>query len=399
MGLANIHKRFGNENYIIIRHTKSVPESVPGSVPGSVPDSENVKHKEIIIRKNGNQLKVSDYIERFDRGCTLLDQYTYTEITEDTLKNEHKYLDVLFSSLDQKPKPKTFTERFTSSKSKLKWFVREALLDTTLVGGLVGKIIAFSANRENPHYTTIASRILAKTLGPLIFPAGYKAATVSENVISVDAIIHKQLKALKNYTGEHRGIEFENIEGVTVKLGNRELNLTTIAAENKIKPHEGGQPLHIIYFNGNSGCFEQDYKQVAEDLLVYETDKKAVKAIMFNYPGVLCPDGTQRVERAQDLVDAGIAQVERLLDDGVLEENIVLHGVSLGGSVASHVAAHFNAEGTPLAGVYASRTFASTAQVGKNFFNRALGNNIFSKFISTICLPFIKLGTGGQSGI
>ncbi|MCL5272583.1 MAG: hypothetical protein M1486_04660, partial [Gammaproteobacteria bacterium] len=291
-----------------------------------------------------------------------------------------------------------------------KWLVRYFFLDTDLIGGAIGNIIAYSANSENKHYKTIPSSVLAKTLGPLIFPAGSKKPTIDhENqpgIITIDNILYKQYKALKDFESLYQSINgtvhFEK-KPVAMSLNNKIINLETIVASNdRVTTENQHDHLHIVYFSGNSGSFQQDYQQTAEDLLCYSKDHVPVTAVLFNYPGILNSEG--HVEIARDLIDSGIAQVQSLLDQGVAHSKIVLHGVSLGGSIASHVAAHFNqlpkidhpTQKQTLGGLYASCTFASTTQVGRDYFNRALGDNFFSRFISTLCLPFIKLGTWGS---
>ncbi|KTD50867.1 alpha/beta hydrolase family protein [Legionella quateirensis] len=334
------------------------------------------------------------------------------EITELSLKQEHAYIATLFTEL--KPKPtvkKSAWEDFKNSDSKLKWLLRYFLLDTRLIGGAIGQVIAYSANSENKHYKTIPSSVLGKTLGPLIFPAGSKKPTYDlekdPGIIEIDTIQHKQYKALKQYNPIYQsdnGTVCFKEQPVSMTLRNTTIELETVVASNDLVNDENKRDhLTIVYFNGNSGSFQQDYQQVAEDLLSYGKDGVPVTAVQFNYPGILNSEG--QVEIAQDLVNSGIAQVQSLLDQGIPHSKIVLHGVSLGGSIASHVAAHFHQlpkvddpkQKQTLGGLYASRTFASTAQVGRDYFNRALGNNIFSRIISTLCLPFIKMGTWGSN--
>ncbi|KTD35677.1 substrate of the Dot/Icm system [Legionella moravica] len=334
------------------------------------------------------------------------------EITEQSLQKEHAFIATLFTTLKPRSAPKTSAwEDFKNADSKLKWLLRFFLLDTQLIGGAIGHVIAYSANSENKHYKTIPSSVLGKTLGPLIFPAGSKKPSFDREkalgIIEIDTIQHKQYKALKGYNPiyqSHNGTIRFSEKPVSMSLRNKMIALETIVASNEqVTAENEKNHLTIVYFNGNSGSFQQDYQQVAEDLLHYGKDGIPVTAIQFNYPGILNSEG--QVDIAQDLIDSGIAQVQALLDQGVSHSNIVLHGVSLGGSIASHVAAHFHQlpkmddpkQKQTLGGLYASRTFASTAQVGRDYFNRALGNNIFSRIFSTLCLPFIKLGTWGSN--
>jgi hypothetical protein len=389
-------KNQSNDN-IIIRFTK---------------DKKNQTiHSEIKLYKEKDRF----YLEAIEYNETTNEKKITSarkELTEDSLQQEHAYIATLFRTLNPKPAPKISDwDDFKNSDSKLKWLVRYFFLDTTLIGGAIGHVIAYSANSENKHYKTIPSSVLGETLGPLIFPAGYKKPTVDHKnepgIITVDNIIHKQYKALKDYNPVYQSpngtVHFIE-KPVSMTLHNEKINLETIVASNdKVTAENKNDHLTVIYFSGNSGSFQQDYQQIAEDLLSYAKDDVPVTAVQFNYPGILNSEG--QVAIAQDLVDSGIAQVQSLLDQGVPHSKIVLHGVSLGGSIASHVAAHFHrlpkvdepTQKQTLGGLYASRTFASTTQVGRDYFNRALGDNFFSRFISTLCLPFIKIGTWGSN--
>lgn len=324
------------------------------------------------------------------------------EISEESLTGRHAYLMTLFKTLNQKPEqPLSTWQSFKAAPNKIKWIVEKGLLDSFLVGGLVGRIIAFSANKGQSYYVTVPAKKLADTLGPLIFPAGLKKPTLQKKgVVVLDKTIHTQYKALQNCNlhyqraGEETAkIDFKKSE-VPVVIRGKKLQLETCSGSNNLVDPEKKDHPHLLYFNGNSGCFQDDLKMVAETLLAFEKEGNAVTARVFNYQGVLNSEGEVKI--AQDLVDAGIAQVQALLDAGVPAARIVLHGISLGGSVGSNVAAHFFKKGVHLGGMYASRTFASTTRVGEDFFNRALSENIFSRIISSVCLPFIKIGTWGS---
>ncbi len=385
------------DNTITIRFTKE--------------KNDQIIHKELKLYKEDEKF----YLEEIEHNETTKQKNIILakhEITESSLQKEHSYLATLFATLNPKPvQPVSLWEDFINSDSKLKWLVRFCFLDTYLVGGLIGNIIAFAANSGNKHYKTIPEIALGKTLGPLIFPAGNKKPTVDlekqPGIITIDPIIYTQYKALRKYNPVYRSsngtIEYEETT-VAMPLRNNIINLETIKASNdKVNADNKKDHLTIVYFSGNSGCFQQDYKLVAEDLLSYSKEDIPASAVLFNYPGILNSEG--QVEISQDLVNSGIAQVQALLDQGIPHSKIVLHGVSLGGSIASHVAAHFHqlpkaddpSQKQTLGGLYASRTFASTAQVGRDYFNRSLGDNYFSRFLSTLCLPFIKLGTWGSN--
>lgn len=361
-------------------------------------------HKEIKINHKSGKYFVE--VSEYNKTQKIRNSDGKSRITDKSLKGKHAYLATLFATLERTPEPKISNwKKFRTSQSKIKWITRFFILNTFLIGGVVGRIIAYSANKGNPHYRTSSSRILAKTLGPLIFPGGSKKPLIERRgMVLLDPVLHKQYKAMRNYSSTYRShgkkIHFKRKQ-VSMELRKKTIKLETIVASNSLVKKKDKDHLHVIYFNGNSSGFYQDYRSVAEDLLHYAADHEPVTAVQFNYPGIL--NSTGEVKVAQELIDAGIAQVQRLLDKGVSHDKIVLHGVSLGGSVASHVAAHFHKQKMPgnskqrqtLGGLYVSRSFASTTQVGRDFFNRALGDNIFSRIISSVCLPFIKIGTWG----
>lgn len=87
----------------------------------------------------------------------------------------------------------------------------------------------------------------------------------------------------------------------------------------------------ILRFNGNNELYEEglsDYKKYA-----FEND---ANISVFNYRGT---GNSKKVpKRAEDLIADGEACVQYLLSKGVKEENILIHGLSLGGGVGTQVA-------------------------------------------------------------
>jgi hypothetical protein len=160
-------------------------------------------HKEIKLYRKDNTFYIKE-IERNEAEKSKKIICNKQELTEASLQGEHAYIATLFSALKPCPIKKTTPwEDFKKTDSKLKWLVRYFLLDTRLIGGVVGHIIAAVANSENKHYKTIPSSILGETLGPLIFPAGSKKPVVNREskpgIITIDSILYKQCKALRNY--------------------------------------------------------------------------------------------------------------------------------------------------------------------------------------------------------
>lgn len=110
----------------------------------------------------------------------------------------------------------------------------------------------------------------------------------------------------------------------------------------------------IIKFNGNGMQYNDALDQYAMD-----ADSLNSNVIAFNYRGVGQSEDTPA--NFQDLVTDGIAQVQRLLDLGADSKKITLDGLSLGGGVATMVAAHFHKLGLPVY-LWNDRSFASLSK-------------------------------------
>src|SRR5262249_34021281 len=103
-----------------------------------------------------------------------------------------------------------------------------------------------------------------------------------QGVVLLDPVLHKQYKALSNYRPKYINKDGEEIlfkeKQVHMKFGKEKVQLETIVASNSLVKPDDKKHLHIVYFNGNSNCFHQDYRWVAEDLLHYAREGKAVTA-------------------------------------------------------------------------------------------------------------------------
>ena len=112
--------------------------------------------------------------------------------------------------------------------------------------------------------------------------------------------------------------------------------------------------MHIVQFNGNGQQFEP---------LVSEHENLATHlgAVVhaFDYRGV--GNSTPKPSKYQQLVEDGIAQVQYLIVSGVPAHRIILCGHSLGGSVATKVAAHYHKNGSTIA-LFNGRSFATVTK-------------------------------------
>lgn len=107
---------------------------------------------------------------------------------------------------------------------------------------------------------------------------------------------------------------------------------------------------YIVRFLGNGDLFEllaDDSVQTALDL--------NVGYVTFNYRGV--GKSTKPADNYRDLVLDGLSQVERLLQLGIIPENIILDGHSLGGGVGTYVASFLHSRGKRVR-LFVDRSFA-----------------------------------------
>lgn len=126
----------------------------------------------------------------------------------------------------------------------------------------------------------------------------------------------------------------------------------------EISPNDEGdvsvaEKKYIIKFMGNWGLIQEGV-----NLDAFATDAAFLHAnvVAFNYRGV--GQSERKPLAYQDLITDGIAQVQRILDSGVDSKHILLDGRSLGGSVATVVAAHFHGQGAPMY-LWNDRSFSS----------------------------------------
>jgi hypothetical protein len=329
------------------------------------------------------------------------------------------------------PLPPTRWQRvkkpLTVLHNALKWMVREILINKLSMP--CSWLVTLIANRTNPHYK-IPSSDLTHVLGKLIFPAGlsrpvFAAKRDTRGTIRVDLgpILSHQFNALMDATHQQTQRAFGQEPGqhpTEFKVHLDDAVLTGVTHHNHPQQTDPTyQCLHLLYFNGNSGAYQGDIHNVSNDLKLFRSEHDLdVTAVQFNYPGVL--DSTGQVKQAHDLVQAGIAQVERLNKQLHIPYHLIaLHGVSLGGSIAAHVANYYYDRGILLAGLYASRTFSSTTAVALSYLEKAillfakkiqrqLKNNTLGRWIGhtlgpglaalicALCKPFIALGLWGS---
>ncbi len=111
---------------------------------------------------------------------------------------------------------------------------------------------------------------------------------------------------------------------------------------------------YVINFHGNGFHLSDSHNERIE-----KAKNCQCVVVSFNYRGVT--EGTPKAKKYQDLVVDGIAQVQRLIAEGVDPENITLDGFSLGGAIATLVAAHCHKQDQKVS-VFNDRSFGTLAK-------------------------------------
>lgn len=145
---------------------------------------------------------------------------------------------------------------------------------------------------------------------------------------------------------------------------------------------------YVIYFCGN------EIDAVSISTIYTLTHQYPEKNIIFwNYPNVGTSKGA--VHSPQDLFKAGFGIANDLLNRGIAAENITLHGYSLGGGVATHVARWLH-EKNHLVHLTVDRSFGQISSVVLEHINANLSGKTYAPLLTSIMsisLLGISLGT------
>jgi len=170
---------------------------------------------------------------------------------------------------------------------------------------------------------------------------------------------------------------------------------------------DGIETLEILQKHNNNQTYEifccgnqQDAMQ--DGFAAYLAEKQPNKNhILWNYPGVGGSAG--HTNSAHDLIEAGYKQAKRLLDQKIPAEKITLHGLSLGGAVATQVAQRLHEEGH-LVHLEVDRSFAQIARVlpaklEKNELDTPLFTSVIALSLSGLALGTTLAGLVGSIGV
>ncbi len=223
-----------------------------------------------------------------------------------------------------------------------------------------------------------ANKLLGEWVGGLVLPA-------QKNNFNYFAVTDD---AVSNYNGDELTCEKHKV------ITHDKVHLDTFEVKHKSQTMiEPKYQKYIINLVGNGMCYEQIIADMREDAMALQAN-----VVGFNFRGV--GQSTSKAKSKNDLVADGIAQVQRLLAQGVSPQNITLKGHSLGAGVASLVAQHFHQLGQPI-NLFNSRSFSTITNflVGHIRLERDKGglaighkDSIGGMILGWLAKPFVKFG-------
>lgn len=220
------------------------------------------------------------------------------------------------------------------------------------------------------------NKLLGKWVGSLVLPA-------QNQVFHCDAV---RDDTVSNYNEDDLVCEKHKI------ITHDNAHLDTFEVKHKSQAHiEPKHQKYIINLCGNCARYECRIDDIKEDA-------KTLKAnvVGFNFRGV--GQSTGKAQSKEDLVIDGIAQVQRLLDQGVSPQNITLKGYSLGAAVATLVAQHFHQLGQPI-NLFNDRSFSNITsflvghiRLARDEYDRAIGHkdSLGGIILGWLAYPFVK---------
>lgn len=174
------------------------------------------------------------------------------------------------------------------------------------------------------------------TLGllPLVFYG--LSRLLAKCVLSSLAVSEEEKYNLKEIKKAFIKYEQKNVQEFDLKTSDgATINGMAIFKGSELKTEflakSAGNQKWIIRFNGRNGLYETNLlrsQSIGKDL--------DANILVFNYRGV--GDSKGILAKPEDLITDGEACIRYLLSKGVQEENILIHGTSLGGGIGTQVA-------------------------------------------------------------
>ncbi len=322
--------------------------------------------KFIEVKYKGKKVSVDAYLEK------KMSEFNLDEDSKVTMRKAFKDK----RSLECIPPKGTWDDGNYTPQERME-FVQRYINTSIMIaaGGFArdnNKDLAFkvitSIENEFKDTKLLVSKKLSKEQ---IAAAAAVAAVITQSTEgTIDATKGKPFQAIRDFINEHspnaglrafalpmilntlgRTMQYDfpeklgNITDVKVAIGKKQAVLNTYEEKPaSFATRDPKDQKFIIHFCGNNQ-FAGEKMMGSEEYKIEGASKNVERfdcgVITFDYPGV-GKSSDVKATKTKHLVKAGIAQVERLLKQGVKPENIVLDGISLGGAVATLTAAHFH---------------------------------------------------------
>ena len=176
-----------------------------------------------------------------------------------------------------------------------------------------------SSNQSTPSSTSVSG---SESIGKFILPA---------QTLVPSEIDFMQLYAL--------AAQYDlNIEHGDVNTHDKAVLKTMQITPKRQLEQPENERRYVVKFVGNMTQYEQML-----NTFISEAANLNATIVGFNFRGV--GNSTKTPHTFQELVTDGIAEIDRLLKNGVNPENITIDGISLGAAIATMVAAYFHQHG------------------------------------------------------
>lgn len=250
----------------------------------------------------------------------------------------------------------------------------------------------YKAPKPDYPHSNRALAIFLRIIFPIILLWDLISYLVNKAVANSDRLLNQYLPSRMKKEVDHSALSeltSAQVSSHIVKTHDG-AELETLDIKPKDKDLDKEAPC-IINFLGNDSLFS-DLEEV--ESLKEQVDDQSMRVVAFHYRDVGGSKG--KIKCADDFVIDGIAQVQRLLDEGVQPNKITLKGHSFGGAIASKVAAHFHRLGKTIK-VFNDRSFSTgTNRYVSSYRYKSIEGSYpikttGNKFIAMLMYPFIKL--------
>lgn len=240
--------------------------------------------------------------------------------------------------------------RFQQVLSAFKWLFNIMILPFYLYGLGVKMLVSLPIYPTTILYSTTGISAIVRFFLKIIDPETYAELEAMPDERRYE---HEALGTMDKFDIQQCFIEMPN----HVRLHTCAYTPKNVIGDLKNIPH-------IIYFQGNAARYENALTEMQADAFKLGATVIGFHHSNFGRSGLLSAEGKLRTitpTSQTQLVQEGVAQVQRLLDKGVISDHIVLYGHSLGGGIATLVAWHFHQQGMTIK-IYNDRSFSSISK-------------------------------------